>query len=110
MTTTGMPRRFAAATGGASAESSSGASTMPDTPREMNPSTSDTCAARSSSRSGPRQMMETPSSCAAFAAPAWMLCQNTCDVPFGMTAIVIPDGLCWRAQLAHNSSNSSSGP
>src|SRR6476620_10510883 len=67
MTTTGMPRRFAAATGGASAESSSGASTMPDTPREMNPSTSDTCAARSSSRSGPRQMMETPSSCAAFA-------------------------------------------
>ena len=79
---------------------------MPDTPREMNPSTSDTCAARSSSRSGPRQMMETPSSCAAFAAPAWMLCQNTCDVPFGMTAIVIPDGLCWRAQLAHNSSNS----
>jgi hypothetical protein len=51
-------------------------------------------------------MMETPSSCAAFAAPAWMLCQNTCDVPFGMTAIVVPDGLCWRAQLAETRSKS----
>ena len=33
-------------------------------------------------------MMSTPSSCAAFSAPAWMLCQNTCDVPFGITAMV----------------------
>ena len=35
---------------------------MPDTPRVTKPSTSETCEARSSSRSGPRQMMSTPSS------------------------------------------------
>ncbi len=87
--TTGIFARAASATGPTSAASSSGASTIPDTPRVMKPSTSATCDARSSSRSGPRQMMSTPSSCAAFSAPAWMLCQNTCDVPFGMTAIVV---------------------
>jgi len=43
---------------------------MPDTPRDTKPSTSETCESRSSSRSGPRQMIETPSSFAAFAAPA----------------------------------------
>src|SRR5439155_6432798 len=89
--TTGMFRCFASATGAASALSSSGASAMPETPRLTNPSTSETCASRSSSRSGPRQITETPSSCAALFAPAWMLCQKTCDVPFGITAIVRPD-------------------
>src|SRR5262245_32927926 len=90
MTTTGMLRRLASATGGASAASSSGASTMPATPRLTKPSTSDTCDARSSSRNGPRQMIVAPISLAAFSAPAWMLCQKTCEVPFGITAIVGP--------------------
>ena len=87
--TTGMPRWTALATGTASALSSSGARTMPDTPRLTKPSTSDTCESRSSSRSGPRHTMSTFWSAAAFAAPAWMLCQNTCEVPLGITAIVV---------------------
>ena len=41
-----------------------------DTPRVMKPSTSDICDALSSSRSGPRQITLTPSSWAAFSAPA----------------------------------------
>ena len=48
--------RAASLTGPTSATSSSGASTMPDTPRLTKPSTSDTCESRSSSRSGPRQI------------------------------------------------------
>ena len=50
------PARVASAPAAASAESSSGASTMPATPRLMKPSTSEICESRSSSRSGPRQM------------------------------------------------------
>ena len=42
---------------------------MPETPRVMKPSISEICEARSSSRSGPRQITVTPSSCAAFSAP-----------------------------------------
>jgi hypothetical protein len=35
-------------------------------------------------------MIVAPISLAAFSAPAWMLCQKTWDVPFGITAIVSP--------------------
>jgi hypothetical protein len=68
-TTTGMFWRCASATGSASATSSSGAMAMPETPRVIKPSISEICEARSSSRSGPRQITVTPSSCAAFSAP-----------------------------------------
>ena len=86
--TTGIFRFTASLTGWTSAASSSGASTMPDTPRLTKPSTSETWASRSSSRIGPRQMMVTPSSLPACSAPARMLCQNVCVVPFGITAMV----------------------
>ena len=33
-------------------------------------------------------MIVTPSSCAAFSAPAWVLCQNEWEGPFGITAVV----------------------
>ena len=56
---------------------------MPETPRLMKPSTSETCESRSSSRRGPRQTMLTPSSRAALTAPAWTLCQKTCEVLSG---------------------------
>src|SRR4051812_40651950 len=61
---------------------------MPETPRLTNPSTSDTCESRSSSRNGPRQMIVAPVSLPARSAPARMLCQNVCVVPFGITAMV----------------------
>ena len=70
MMTTGIPRWTAFATGTASALSSRGASTMPETPRLTKPSTSETCESRSSSRSGPRHTISTFSSEAALAAPA----------------------------------------
>src|SRR5439155_9818101 len=79
----------------------------PDTPVVTKRSTSDICDSRSSSRSGPRQMIDTPSSFAAFAAPAWMLCQKTCDVPFGTTAIVNPPVPAAGARL-HAAAKSSS--
>src|SRR5258705_9630062 len=34
-----------------------------------------------------------------------MLCQNTCDVPFGITAMVSPEVLCCRVQLAERSTS-----
>ena len=93
MTTVGMPARFASSTGRTSAFSSSGASTMPETPWLRKPSTTWTCCSRSSSRSGPFQVMVTftpfsLSSRSAFTAPAWMAFQNSCVVPLGMTPIV----------------------
>ena len=87
MITTGIFCRIAALTGATIAASSSGARTMPEAPRPTAFSISATCASRSSSRSGPRHAMSTSSSEAAFSAPACMLCQNACDVPFGITAI-----------------------
>ena len=98
--TTGIRCFIAALTGATSAESSSGASAMPLTPRAMAFSTSLTCESRSSSRSGPRQATVTPSSCAAFSAPAWMLCQNACEVPFGITATVMPPSLFFSPEQA----------
>ena len=60
MMTTGMPLPDGVRTTGArSAVSSSGASTMPDTPRLMKSSTTLICASRSSSLSGPFQMIST---------------------------------------------------
>src|SRR4051812_27095653 len=93
MITVGTPAFFASSTGRTSARLSSGASTMPDTPWLVKPSTTCTCCSRSSSRSGPFQMMRTLSpealsSWAACTAPAWMLFQNSCVVPFGITARV----------------------
>jgi hypothetical protein len=75
MITVGTPAPFASSTGRTSARSSSGASTIPETPWEVKPSTTCTCCSRSSSRSGPFQMMRTlsplaVSSCAACTAPA----------------------------------------
>jgi len=92
--TVGTPAAFASSTGRTSARRSSGASTMPCTPCVVNPSTTWIWSSRSSSRSGPFQMMftESPatvSSCDAWIAPAWMLFQNSCDVPLGTTAMVI---------------------
>ena len=75
MMTVGMPARFASSTGRTSARSSSGASTMPFMPWLRKPSTTCTCCSRSSSRSGPFQVMFTliprpSSSRAALIAPA----------------------------------------
>src|SRR5258705_1083992 len=86
--TTGILWFAASATGCTRAASSSGASTTPDTPRLTKPSTSETWESRSASPMGPRQMIVAPSSLPACSAPARMLCQTTCVVPFGMTAIV----------------------
>src|SRR4051812_42705 len=91
--TVGTPAAFASSTGRTRARLSRGASTMPETPCEVKPSTTCTCCSRSSSRSGPFQMILTVSpaavsSCAACIAPAWMARQNSCVVPFGTTAMV----------------------
>src|SRR5438034_2414424 len=95
MITVGTPARRASSTGRTRATLSSGASTMPWTPWLKNPSTTWTCCSRSSSRSGPFQMIVTGCPCAdssreAWTAPAWMLLQNSCVVPLGITAIVRP--------------------
>ena len=50
-------------------------------------STTSIWSSRSSSCSGPFQMIFTPSSCAAFSAPACTDFQNSCVVPLGMTAM-----------------------
>ena len=88
------PRRRPAAT---SAASSSGASTMPETPRLTKPfdlrhlRVAIVLAQRSAPDDRRRPAPRRPCS-----APAWMLCQNTCDVPFGMTAIVSAPGAAAR--------------
>jgi hypothetical protein len=93
MMTTGILSLTASCTGRMRARSSSGARTMPSTPRLMKSSTTVICWARSSSFCGPFQMTSTPSSRAASMAPAWMLFQNSWVVPLGMTAI-------WRVRPA----------
>ena len=109
MITVGTPAAFASSTGRTSARSSSGASTMPCTPWLMKPSTTWICCSRSSSRSGPFQMILTVSpfavsSCAACIAPAWMVFQNSCVVPFGMTAMVnVLPAPPWRRRRAPSS-------
>ncbi len=60
---------------------------MPDTPRLTKSSTTEICASRSSSFSGPFQRISTVSSLEALTAPAWIDFQNSCVVPFGMTAM-----------------------
>ncbi len=84
--TTGILAATAALTAPTSALSLRGASTMPATPCATMLSTMSIWDLRSSSLSGPFQRMVTPSSCAALAAPAWTLFQNSCVVPLGMTA------------------------
>ena len=64
---------------------------MPDTPRLTKPSTSETCESRSSSRSGPRQMIDAELLAGAFGAGVDAL-PEPCVVPFGMTAIVSAGG------------------
>ena len=88
MMTTGIFSRMASWTGRMSARSSSGARTMPSTPRLMKSSTTVICWARSSSFCGPFQMISTPSSRAARTAPAWIDFQNSWVVPLGMTAML----------------------
>src|SRR4051794_36684258 len=61
---------------------------MPLTPRAVKSSTTLICSSRSSSLSGPFQMISQPVSWLAFTAPAWMVFQNSCVVPLGMTAMV----------------------
>src|SRR4051812_40150322 len=73
----------------ASPVSESGKSAMPDTPCATNDCTTSICAFKSSSLSGPFQMISTPVSCAAFTAPAWIDFQNSADAPLGMTAILV---------------------
>ena len=85
--TTGTPDLTAALTGATSAVSLSGASTMPATPCAVKLCTRSTCDFRSSSLSGPFQMISTFSSLAAFAAPACTAFQNSCVVPLGTTAM-----------------------
>ena len=80
----------------------------PDTPLVTNRSTSEICDSRSSSRSGPRQTIVTPSSWPAFAAPAWMLCQKACEVPLGTTAIVSEPAPVWLVFLQPAAKSSSS--
>jgi hypothetical protein len=92
MTTTGMPAFTASSTGATSARLSSGARTMAETPRPTKFSTTWICCSRSSSRSGPFQMIVTSvpaalSSRWAFTAPALMDFQYSWVVPLGMTAI-----------------------
>ena len=92
MTMVGMPARLASSIGRTRARSSSGAITMPETFWLTKPSTTCTCCSRSSSRSGPFQVMVTGvpaalSSRSALTAPAWIDFQNSCVVPFGITAI-----------------------
>src|SRR5688500_8694154 len=88
--TTGMLRPIAVLTGRASASVSSGARQMPSTPSETNCSTTLICSARSSSFSGPFQIISTPASSAALRAPASTVFQKTWVVPLGMTAMRFP--------------------
>ncbi len=65
---------------------SSGARTIPSTPEATAFCTSLIWSVRSSSRGGPCQTISTlPRASAAFDAPAWTDCQNSCVVPFGIT-------------------------
>jgi hypothetical protein len=66
---------------------------MPPTPSETNCSTTLICSARSSSLSGPFQIISTPASSAALRAPASTVFQKTWVVPLGMTAIFLPPAL-----------------
>ena len=86
--TVGMPARRASATGRIRARSSSGERTRASTPAPASVSTIWICSLRSSSLSGPFQMISTPSSRAAVRAPAWTDFQNSWVVPMGMTAIL----------------------
>ena len=86
MMTTGIPLAIAARPARPAPSKSSGASTIPSTPTATASCTSLICSPRSSSLSGPCQITSTsPCSSAAFRAPAWIDCQNSCVVPFGMT-------------------------
>ena len=94
MITVGTPALFASSTGRTSARLSSGASTMPDTPwlrealDDLHLLLAVVLAQRSLPDDAARESPAAVSSCAACTAPAWMLFQNSCVVPFGMTAIV----------------------
>jgi hypothetical protein len=87
--TTGIPARVAPSTDPTSALSLSGASAMPATFCAVNDCTRSIWFLRSSSRSGPFQTMSTSSSRDAFTAPACTLFQNSCVVPFRITAMRI---------------------
>ena len=86
MITTGIPLATAVSTGCTRARASSGARTMPSTPAATALWTSWICWTRSSSFWGPCQTISTfPSSSAALMAPAWIVFQNSCVVPLGIT-------------------------
>ncbi len=92
MMTTGMPAPTASSTGRHQRPLSSGASTIAETLRPTKFSTTWICCSRSSSRSGPFQMIVTSipaaaSSRLALKAPALMDFQYSWVVPLGMTAI-----------------------
>src|SRR5262245_31976473 len=93
--TTGIFWLAASFTAGTSATLSSGASTMPSTRLATKFSTTLICSSRSSSRPGPFQITSTPRSSCTLLAPAWIDFQNSCVVPFGITAmrrlVVLPD-------------------
>ena len=89
--TVGMPARLASPTTWRRPVLSSGARTMPSTPREIMSSMTEICWPRSSSTCGPFQTISTLRSPAAFSAPAWMDFQYSWVVPIGMTATVRRD-------------------
>src|SRR4051794_6913203 len=102
--TTGILASLAAFTGFTSALSLSGARTMPATPWATMLCTMSIWLLRSSSLSGPFQMMLTLLSLAALAAPACTAFQNSWVVPLGITAMVsegFSGGLFWG--LSHES-------
>ena len=86
MMTTGILLAAALATDGTSAGHPA-ARARSRSHAETKSSTTLICSSRSSSRSGPFQMMSTLSSFPALIAPAWTDFQNSCVVPLGMTAI-----------------------
>src|SRR5260221_5562910 len=92
ITSTGIFASTAWCTTPARPVSESGQSVIPETPCATNDCTTSICAFKSSSLSGPFQMISTPVSCAAFTAPAWIDFQNSADAPLGMTAmrVVLP--------------------
>lgn len=101
--TVGMPAAFAFFTDSRPL-SCSGASTMPLTRSAMKLSTMSTCSFRSSSFSGPFQAISRSSSRAALTAPRTVF-QNSCVVPFGMTAsFSLPDAALSPHPLARAAS------
>jgi hypothetical protein len=86
--TTGTPLRTALMTGATSAprRAAPARCRSPRRPRRSRPRR--LCESRSSSRNGPRHVDVDVQFRGGLRAPACTLCQNTCEVPFGIIAMV----------------------